>query len=209
MRRLSISMYDTRITHTGRGMTMIETVVWISVFTFAMLALTTSVMYFYRTNNYAIEQASAVSSAQRGIENMVKTFREASYASNGAYPIVSIAPNDVVFYADVDNDSQIERVHYYVTGLTLYLGVLDPSGDPAVYVGPETVSSLSDYVHNLDQGVTTFSYFDKNGVQIADFTKIGDVRFVTANVVVNIDPFKLPNQLTLRSSAALRNLVGK
>ena len=81
----------------GRGMTMIETVVWISVFTFAMLALTTSVMYFYRTNNYAIEQASAVSSAQRGIENMVKTFREASYASNGAYPIVSIAPNDVVF----------------------------------------------------------------------------------------------------------------
>src|SRR3989338_10124058 len=48
------------------GITMVETVIWIAIFTIVMLALTSSVQSFYRTNKYAVEQAGAVSSAQRG-----------------------------------------------------------------------------------------------------------------------------------------------
>ena len=49
-------------------MTLIEAVVWIAVFISAMLALSTSVLYFYRTSNYTIQQAFATASAQRGID---------------------------------------------------------------------------------------------------------------------------------------------
>jgi type II secretory pathway pseudopilin PulG len=195
---------------TLRGMTIVEAVVWIAVFISAMLALTSSVLYFYRTSNYAIQQASATASAQRGIDNMVKTIRSAAYASNGAYPIISLAAQDVKFYADTDGDPGIEEVHYYVSGTSLFEGVVNPSGDPAVYTGAEVTSTISNYVRNLDPitGTATFKYYDKNGTLVSDYTKIGDVRFVSVTLEVDVDPNKSPTPLTLRSSAALRNLVG-
>jgi type II secretory pathway pseudopilin PulG len=187
-------------------MTLIEMLVSIMVFVFAMLSITSSVRYFYRTNTYAIEQASAVTSAQRGIEDMVKTMREASYSSNGAYPVVAIAQNDFTFYADIDSDIYVERLRYYVQGTSLFRDVTDPSGDPPVYGAPQTTSIVSETVRNLDQGVTTFRYYDEDGAEITNFTNIAEVRFIELNIVVNVDPGRLPNQLTLRSTAALRNL---
>ena len=190
------------------GLTLIETVVWIAIFIAAMLAVTSSVLYFYRTSNYAIQQASATASAQHGMDLMVRTIREASYASNGAYPIVSLAANDFKFYAEIDGDPGVEEVHYYISGNSLMKGTIEPSGDPAVYTGAEAISKVSDYIHNLDQATTTFTYYDKNGTKINNYTKIGDVRFVTANLLVDVDTSKSPIPLSLRSSAALRNLVG-
>ena len=190
----------------SRGMTLIEMLVSITVFLFAIVAIVSSVQFFYRTNTYAIEQASAVSSAQRSIEEVVKTLREAAYSSNGAYPIVALGPNDMTLYSDIDADPYIERVRYYVQGTSLFRDVTDPTGDPLVYGSSQTTSLVSETVRNLEQGVTTFRYYDKNGVQIVDYAKIADLRFIEINVVVNVDPNRLPNQLILRSTAALRNL---
>lgn len=187
-------------------MTLIETVVWVSITLSAMLAIVTSVQYFYRTNNYAVEQAAAVSSAQRGIETMVKTMREASYSSNGAYPVIAIATSSVTFFADIDSDPYIERLRFFVEGNSLKRGIIDPSGDPPVYTNPETIVSVSDYVRNFDQNVTTFRYYDVNGTLMTDLTDISALRFIEVTIVVNINPFRLPNQFTLRSTAALRNL---
>lgn len=193
----------------SKGMTLIEAIVWVAVFTSAMLALTTSVQYFYRTSNHAIQEASATASAQRGVDLLVRTIREASYASNGAYPIVSIASNDVRFYADTDTDPFVEELHYYISGTTLRLGVIDPSGDPPSYASPETTSNISDYVQNNVQSIPLFTYYDKDGAQITDYAKRGDVRFVTVSLLVDVDPIRTPTVITLRSSAAMRNLIGK
>ena len=191
-----------------RGMTIVESVVWIAMFVAAMLALTTSVLYFYRTSNYAIQQSSAIASAQHGIDLMVRTIREASYASNGAFPVVSFGANDFRFYVEDDGDFGIEQVHYYLSGTTLKKGVIEPTGDPAVYTGGEATSTVSDYVRNIAQATSLFTYYDKNGAQISDYTKIGDVRFVTASLLIDVDTSKTPVPLSLRSSAAMRNLIG-
>ncbi len=188
------------------GITLLEVLVSITIFTLALFSIVSSVQYFYRTNTYAIEQSSAVSSAQRGVESMVKTMREAAYASNGAYPIVSIAANDISFYADVDDDPFIERVRYYVSGTTLYRDVTDPSGDPPTYGVAQTSSVISETVRNIEQNVATFRYYDGNGGLISDYSRIAYVRFIAMSIVVNVDPNRLPNQLTLQSTAALRNL---
>lgn len=187
-------------------MTLIETVVWVAVTLSAMLAIITSVQYFYRTNNYAVEQAAAVSSAQRGIENMVKMMREASYSSNGAYPVIAISTSSVAFYADIDTDPFIEKLRFFVEGNSLKRGVVDPSGDPPVYTNPETIVSVSDYVRNIDQGAITFRYYDVNGALMTNLADISALRFIEVTIIVNINPFRLPNQFTLRSTAALRNL---
>ncbi len=200
-------------------MTLLEVAVWVTVFTFTMIAVMSSVIYFYRTNGYTIEQASAVSSAQRGIDKMVRTIREAAYASDGAYPVVSMAANDVRFYADVDSDAFAEQVHYFLltkvtasgTTTSLMEGIINPSGDPPVYTGTEASTTLSEYVRNIDVGVatTTFRYYNKTGVEITDLTKVADVRFITTTMLIDVDPKRSPTPLVLRSSAALRNLIGK
>jgi len=196
-------------TQNNSGITLIESLVWIAVFVSAMLALTTSVTYFYRTSNYAIQQASATASAQHGIDLMIRTAREASYASNGAYPIVSLAGNDFRFYADIDTDVGIEQLHYYLSGTTLLKGVVEPSGDPSVYTGTEATSTVSEDVRNIIQSTLLFSYYDKNGTLMSDYSKIGDVRYVSANLLVDVDPNRSPTPLSLYSSAAMRNLIGK
>ena len=193
---------------TTRGMTFIEVLVWISVFTIAMLAIVSTLLSFYKTNTYTIEQADAVTYAQRALEQIVRTIREGAYSSQGAFPIVSLAANDFVFYADVDSDALIERVHYYISGTNLMRGVLDPTGDPPDYVGVETTSIIAEYVRNTAQGISLFRYYDEIGSEITNYTNWTAVRFVTMNLAVNVNVAALPNQLTLSSSAAIRNLIG-
>ncbi len=192
----------------SRGMGLLEAVVWVAVFVSAMLALTSSVLYFYRTSNYAIQQASATASAQRGIDAMIRAARETSYASNGAYPIVSLADNDFRFYAEIDGDSGIEQVHYYLSGTALLKGIIDPTGDPPAYTATESISTTSEDVRNIAQATSLFTYYDKNGTLVTDYAKIGDVRYVSATLLVDVDPNRSPTPLSLRSSAAMRNLIG-
>lgn len=191
----------------NRGITLLETLVWIAVFIAAMVAITSSVILFYRTSTYAIQEAHALTSTQHGLDQMVRTIREAAYSSIGAYPVVSMATSSFSFYENTDSDSLVERVHYYLSGTTLYEGILKPTGDPASYTGSETVTKVSDYIQNNSQNVTLFTYYDSTGAQITDFTKIADVRFVTLNLVADLDPNRAPTLTTLRSSATLRNLI--
>jgi hypothetical protein len=187
-------------------MTLIEAMVWVSITSMLLLAIVQSVQYFYRTNTYAVDQGAAITSAQRGIEGMIKTMREAAYSSNGAWPIISMSTSSFAFYADIDSDPFIEQIRFFHQGNSLMRGIIDPSGDPPVYTATEQIASISDYVRNTEQSIQMFKYYNANGVLMTDLTRIAEVRFVEATIVVNINPFRLPNQFTLRSTAALRNL---
>ncbi|HWP61141.1 MAG TPA: hypothetical protein VN495_00880 [Candidatus Paceibacterota bacterium] len=191
-------------------MTLVESMVWIAVFTFAMLALSTALISFYRTNSYAIQEASATAEAQKGMDAAVRVIRVASYASNGAYPVVSIAPNQFTFYAAVvPNDPQIQKVRLFVATTSLYEGLVEPSGDPFAYNGAESIHELANAVRNIAAGTSTFLYYDQNGNLITDYSQFASVRFVEINLVVDSSTTSLPTALMLRSSAALRNLVGQ
>ncbi len=189
------------------GMTLIEAVVWIGMFTAVMVALMGSLLYFYRTNHYVLEEASATTSGQHGIDKLVRVIREASYSNNGAYPIISMGANQLSIYADIDNDTAVEKIAYYVQNTALYEDIVNPTGNPSTYTSATSTSDISDYVHNIEQGINTFTYYDKSGGIITDYTRVADVRFVVVNLIVDVNSNDRPGQLTLRSSAALRNIV--
>lgn len=191
------------------GMTLIETIVWIAVLVILFEALGFTLTYFYKTNRYTLEQANAVTSGQRGLEHMMKVIREGAYSSQGAFPVVSIAANDFVFYADVDSDPLIERVHYYLSGTDLMVGITEPVGNPPDYTGAETSNKVADHIRNASQGTSLFRYYDELGTEITNYANWAHTRFVKVSLVVNIDETTLPNQLVLTSSAAMRNLVGR
>ena len=193
----------------SHGFSTLETLMWIGMFVLTMGAIMSSILYFYRVNTVTINQASSVASAQRGVDTMVRTIREAAFASDGAYPVISLADNQFAFYADVDADAFIEKVRYYLSGTTIVEGIVNPSGDPPVYTGTEATSVISDYVRNTAENLVMFTYFDEDGAPISNYANIADVRFVTVNIVVDVDTNKLPNPFFLRSSAAMRNLSGQ
>ena len=193
----------------SHGFSTLETLMWIGMFVLTMGAIMSSILYFYRVNTVTINQASSVASAQRGVDTMVRTIREAAFASDGAYPVISLADNQFAFYADVDADAFIEKVRYYLSGTTIVEGIVNPSGDPPVYTGTEATSVISDYVRNTAENLVMFTYFDEDGAPITNYANIADVRFVTVNIVVDVDTNKLPNPFFLRSSAAMRNLSGQ
>ena len=50
------------------------------------------------------------------------------------------------------------------------------------------------------------SLIDSTGTEITDYDNISDVSFVKVNLIVNVNPLRLPNEFMLRGTATLRNL---
>ena len=71
--------------------------------------------------------------ARSGVEDAMKYLREASYGSDGSYPIASVATSSITFYANVNNDTFIEQVTYLLQNGTFYRVVGEPSGNPPTY----------------------------------------------------------------------------
>ena len=193
------------ITH--RGFTFLEAIVATSIVTIVMVAIVNSVLFFYRANTSSIEQAYQIDSARRGIEFMVRDLREMSHGDNGAYPILEMASTSVTFYSDTDKDASVEQITYDVSATTtLTRTVVDASGTPPEYTGGGVSSIVSTFVRNLEEVQPIFRYYDGTGTEITNYDDVANVRSVTVNIVVNIQPIRRPDEFTLRSSATLRNL---
>ena len=102
------------ISNRKNGFTIIETLAVIAVFTLITGAMAGMILLVYRTQGFAMEQSMAINEARRGVEVMAKELRQARYGDNGAYPIEKAAGKEIIFYSDVDNDGQAERVRYYL-----------------------------------------------------------------------------------------------
>lgn len=100
------------------GLTIVEMVISIAIFTVAMGAVVLFVVTIYRTQSFVFEQSLAVNESRRGIETMVAEIREARTGENGSYLIEKANDNEFVFYSDIDQDNSVERVRYFRGGMS-------------------------------------------------------------------------------------------
>ncbi|XKT74682.1 MAG: PilW family protein [Patescibacteria group bacterium UBA2163] len=189
-----------------RGLTLIEALVWMSIFSIIMSAIIGSVIFFYRANTSSLEQGYQIESARRGTISLVRDLRQASYGDNGAYPLAQIASTSLMFYSDTDKDDVIERIRYTLDESNLYRHVLDSSGNPPRYTEAGATTTVSSHVRNLESGKAVFQYYDAEGNEVTDYTEVAEVRSIVISLVVNILPIRAPEEFTLQSSATLRNL---
>ena len=193
-------------THANNGFTLIETIVAVAMTGIVMATLGVMIQYFYRTNAYALEQNQAVNSARASIENTVRDLREASYGADGSYPISSAATSSVVFYARSPASGTTERLHYYLSGQTLYRGTVDPAGTPLSYSGQtERTTLVIDNIRN-DASTPLFTYYDTSGNQLPDPVNVASVASVRIQALTDVNPDRAPNVYTMLGSATLRNL---
>jgi len=189
------------------GFTLIESIVFIAIFTMAITAVSGFLIYFYRGNTYVIQQAFAIESARKGIELMTREIREATFSDVGTYPVINPQDQSFAFYSDVDRDNKIEKIRYFLEDTNFKRGEIEAVGDPLIYRSvDEIIVIVSDYVRNDTEEV--FTYFNASSTEITDLSQLTDIRLVKTNLVVNIEPNREPGEFTLRSSAQLRNLYG-
>jgi len=98
----------------SKSFTLIETLVAISIFALVMGAVSGMVIMLYRIYGYSWEQSVAINEARRGIETMVKEIRTARAGEDGSFPIVLAGDKEFIFFSDIDNDGQTERVRYFL-----------------------------------------------------------------------------------------------
>lgn len=193
--------------HTHKsGFTMIEVLMYIAVSTLIIGAITSSVLYFYRSNTNVLEQTLQVENARRGVEFMTRDIRESAYSDLGGFPLASIASTSLTIYTDLDRDQSVEKVRYYLEGTVLKKSVVNASGTPLSYNdGAAEVSIISQYIRNGLQGVPIFRYYTSTSTEVTNGA-VKNVSFITIALIVNVNPERLPGEFTLRSSATLRNL---
>lgn len=191
-----------------KGMTLVETVVAISIYTILVLAITSSTATFYRYNSYALEQANEIDNARRGVTQWNRDAKEMATGEDGTWPMAIIGEHRLGYYSDIDRDDSVEYVEYVLASTTLRKFIYNPTGSPATYdlTTPDSEEILSEYVRNINQATSTFFYYDNNGTQLASTSPLLDVRYIQMQVIVNIDPDRNPGEFMLRSSLAPRNL---
>ncbi len=191
------------------GMTLVEVVIVIGLYLMLMAAISTSIIYLYQTNGYTVAQSYEIDHARRGLQNFIRDAREMTYADDGTFPIAVMEEDRFGFYSDIDRDDSVEYTEYVLATSTITKYVYAATGTPPVYdLGtPVAEEVLSEYVQNTSQGISTFRYYDSEGVEVTGAgALLTDVRYIEARIIVNIDPNRSPGEFLLHSGVAPRNL---
>ena len=193
-------------TRVPSGFTLVETLVVIALTVLVGVALINMIQYFYRTNDYVLQEGSAVQSARQGLSTAIQDLREASYGDDGSYPIATAATSTVTFYADVNGDGDVEKVQYYLSGTTLYEAVTHSNGTPPSYVGQSAATStVATYVRN-STSTPIFQYYDDTGALLSSPINISNIALITTNLQIDVDTKRSPSTYSLIGSVTLRNL---
>jgi type II secretory pathway pseudopilin PulG len=188
------------------GFSLIEITLVLSIFIFLVIISTEFIIRGLRSNTFADEQNSAVQSARKSADVMVKEIRKANQAETGNYLLETVNPQSFIFYADIDDDGKTERVRYFLDNKYLKKGVIAATNSPAEYPGAnEQFTILSDYVNNNTEAL--FNYYDKNDVLLADPTSLKrNIRMINMNIKINVTPERAPNDYYIRANVQIRNL---
>jgi prepilin-type N-terminal cleavage/methylation domain-containing protein len=189
-----------------RGFTLIETIVVIAIVGLVGGAVSYMIQYFYRTNDYVLQEETAVSSGRQGLTIAMQNLREASYGDDGSYPVAAAGTSTLIFYADVNNGGDVEEVSYYLSKGTLYRGVTVATGTPPSYVGQaQATSTIATYIVN-STSTPIFQYYDNNGNVLSTPINVSLISSIGTTLKIDVDPSRAPTTYTLIGSATLRNL---
>ncbi|MEY2665045.1 MAG: hypothetical protein RLZZ480_150 [Candidatus Parcubacteria bacterium] len=191
-----------------QGFTLVEMLVTLAIMTIMSSAIFYAIYLLYNSNAYVFAQSYEVDHARRGMNRFSRDVKEMTYAEDGSFPVVAMEEHTLAFYSDIDNDNNVEYVEYELATTTLYKYVYNPTGNPPTYslTTPDEVYTLSEYVQNFTEATSTFFYFDSQGNQLDSSSPLTDVRYIEAQIIVNIDPIRAPGEFVLRRGVAPRNL---
>lgn len=197
----------------SNGFTVLETMI---VMALTLVIATTAFTLYrlsFRQQYFLGDLNDAVEETKRAMRVSSKEIREAADGDNGAYPVELADDYIVIFYSDIDRDTITERVRYFLEGEILKKGVTKSSGFPLIYnPAGEIITPIAYHLVNYARGVPAFKYYngdypgDAVNNPLATPADLQEMRLVEFNFIVNINPYKPPDDLFLNTFILLRNL---
>lgn len=193
-------MLNKNIYKKNDGFTLVEILIVIGITLMISYILFAFISTSFKSIRFVSEQETATQNARRGLEYISKEVRGANSSEQGNYPLSRVDEYDFIFYSDVDDDGQTERVRYIRSGTNLYRVVTEP-GALNDYSGNIGTTTISQYINNDEEPI--FNYYD-NDYNIA--ASINTVRLVKVHLRVNVTPTISPNDYDVYTDVHLRNL---
>lgn len=195
-----------------KGMTLVEVSVACSIMVILAGIMSLLVIKSFAVNRYSIEQGLNTASIQNTLTKFSKHLREARQSDEGGYLIESAEDFDLVFYANVDADPAIERVHYFLENTQLKIGTSEASGFPPKY------SETDQLVNIIGNGIVNtqvqpiFYYYESgyygqvNQNAIATPATPAQIGLVKIDLYVNTDPGNMPENTHMETFIRPRNI---
>jgi prepilin-type N-terminal cleavage/methylation domain-containing protein len=188
-----------------KGMSLIEMMVAISIFSVCMLGFTLFFARNWKTNSFILEEGEAMLQATHTVNDIASELRSSRQSEAGSYMIATATDTELIIYVDDDFDGSVEKVRYYLDdgNNQFKKGVAEYSGGS---YGSYTVTTLANYVMNESGTNPVFVYFDYENTELASSPTVTNIRVIEINLWVNIKPLSAPDNVRIGTSVELRNL---
>lgn len=183
-----------------QGFTLIEILVVVSIISVSVFIATDFITMGFRAVQFTKEQDMAVQTARRSMAMIVKEIRGANTSEQGDYPLILADDEEIIFFSDIDNDNEFEKIRYYIDGTELKKSVTEP-GALHDYSGLPVTTVSAKYLNNNSEAV--FVYYDETYTETDIINKI---RLIKINLKINVTPSVAPNDVYVSSDVNLRNL---
>ncbi len=193
----------------NKGFTLIEMLVTVAVFSIVALIVMSFARDVYYYDSVFSKGLTSYDEARKVLSPMTSEIRSASPSSLGSYAIEKADVNEFIFYSDIDNNGNKERIRYFLDGNILKKGVIKPTGSPLQYVsGSEVITNI---ITGVSNGATPiFTYYNSNysgsGNPLVQPVSILEVRLVKINIMIDIDPNRPPAPIVVTTQVSIRNL---
>jgi prepilin-type N-terminal cleavage/methylation domain-containing protein len=193
----------------NKGFTVIEMLITLFILTLIGIALITFQIDLFSLNKFSNNNLIAQEDARRALKNISAEIRSLSPSSLGAYALVQTATSSFTFYNNIDSDSSVEKIRYFLAGSTLKKGITKPTGNPLTY--NPTNEIIIALVHNIANATTSiFNYYDTNydgqSDPLTEPVDTAQVRLIKINLIIDADPLKPPAPLYMTTQISSRNL---
>lgn len=171
-----------------KGFTLIEVLITISIFVVLIFGVSATLNDIFINSNQQLLSMSNIDQARSALATFTNELRNATTGSDGSYPLNQAGDSQIIFFSNLGtSNTTIKRIRYYVSGSTLYKGVVLPSGNPLTYnLSSEAVIPVINGISV--SGTPSFSYYDGNyngtGTALAQPVNLNQIRFVKINLMV-------------------------
>lgn len=193
------------------GFTLIELLLAGSMFVFIVAGLATFVVYYLNNYAFSFDKAVALNQAQGGTNLLVREIREARTAETGAWPLVQVDDNTLIFYSDVTNDGRVDQVRYFLDGTQLKKGVIEPTQSPVLYpLENEKITLVASFINNSSTPIFTYFNGDWPADQINNPLPTGsrllNTRYIKVYLNINFNPEGKNQPIELITGVQIRSL---
>lgn len=189
-----------------KGYTLLEITIVMAIFVTLSIVAYDFVISGLKAGIFGYEQDTAITNARRVINSINKQIRGAEQSDRGDYLLDTVATNTLTFFSNIDTQSDIEKISYFIDGLNFKKVIIKPTGTPLEYSNANAVTStVASYVNN--KSVPVFTYYDTNNNIISDPTvNKRHIRLIHIYLRINITPDRAPKDYDIDSDVQIRNL---